>query len=116
MSILRPARIKNLDKGIRREVEILRENGVETFESCEGGHGHPFPEPTVRFHGSLAEGFRALGIALQHGLRVLDLRRVWSVENNEPVGPHWEMIFNHPNGSGARSVKKKDGTVTWKWR
>jgi hypothetical protein len=79
--------------GICREVQLLREHGVETTESCEGGPGHPFPEPTVRFRGSKAEGFRALGIALQHGLRVAELRRYWSIEDNEPVGPEWEMTF-----------------------
>jgi hypothetical protein len=116
MSSLRGRRIRNLDKGIQREVQILRENGVETFESCEGGQGHPFPEPTVRFLGGHAEGFRALGIALQHGLRVTELRRAWSIQSGEAVGPHWEMVFYHPNGSGAHSVNKPNGTVTWKWR
>src|ERR1700753_2934948 len=82
-----------IDKGIAWEVRVLWEQGVETFESCEGGAGHPFPEPTVRFFGGQAEGFRALGIALQHGLKVSELRRYWSVENGEPVGPHWEMTF-----------------------
>ncbi len=28
-------------------VEVLRAAGVETFESCEGGAGHSYPEPTV---------------------------------------------------------------------
>jgi hypothetical protein len=45
-----------IDPGIRREVKILWENGIETFESCEGGRGHSFPEPTVRFHGGQSEG------------------------------------------------------------
>ena len=30
---------------------ILRENGVETVESCQGGAGHAFPEPTIKFSG-----------------------------------------------------------------
>jgi len=50
-------------------VEVLMRNGVETFESCEGGEGHAFHEPTVRFHGSHAEGFRALSIARALALR-----------------------------------------------
>src|SRR5580704_4865893 len=73
--------------------ELLVKNGVEAFESCEGGEGHAFYEPTVRFHGSHAEGFRALAIALQHGLKVCELRRYYSIEDGEPVGPHWEMTF-----------------------
>lgn len=86
-------RERPLDSGIKREVQILQENGIETFESCEGGKGHAFSEPTVRFYGGQAEGFRALAIALQHGLRVCELRRYYSVIDGEPVGPHWEMTF-----------------------
>jgi hypothetical protein len=82
-----------LDPGIAPYVEVLRAAGVETFESCQGGDGHAFPEPTVRFHGEHAEGFRALGVALQHRLPVIDLRRTWSIEDREPTGPHWEMTF-----------------------
>lgn len=82
-----------LDPGIREAVLVLREDGIETFESCQGGPGHSFPVPTIRFHGGQADGFRALGLALQTGLRVCDLRRVWSVIDGEPVGPDWEMTF-----------------------
>jgi hypothetical protein len=88
-----PLALERLDRGILPIVKILVENGVETFESCEGGEGHAFYEPTVRFHGGHAEGFRALAVALQHGLRVCELRRYYSVEDGEPVGPHWEMTF-----------------------
>jgi len=88
-----PIDLERLDAGIRSTVEILASNGVETFESCEGGKGHAFHVPTVRFHGNHAEGFRALAIALQHGLRVCELRRYYSIEDGEPVGPRWEMTF-----------------------
>jgi hypothetical protein len=50
----------SLDAGIYDAVEVLRESDVETFESCEGGSGHAYPEPTVRLHGDQAEGLRAL--------------------------------------------------------
>jgi hypothetical protein len=107
--------VKKIDRGIAHEVRVLWENGVETTESCQGGQGHPFPEPTVRFAGGQAEGFRALGIALQNGLKVTELRRVWSVQDGEPVGPQWEMTFHHANGSGSSAVEKKNGTVSWRW-
>lgn len=107
--------VKPIDKGIAREVRVLRSHGVETTESCQGGQGHPYPEPTVRFAGGHSEGFRALGIALQNGLKVTELRRIWSIQNGEPVGPQWEMTFHHPNGSGAKFVKRS-GIATWKWR
>ena len=82
-----------IDKGILSAVMTLRAAGIETFESCEGGDGHAYPEPTVRFHGHQSEGFRALTAALQSGLRVMALRRVWPVLDNEPTGPWWEMTF-----------------------
>ena len=82
-----------LDEGIKQAVTVLQRNGVETFESCEGGHGHPFPEPTVRFHGDSAEGFRVLAIAQKNGLRVDQLRRYYQVQNGEPTGPEWELTF-----------------------
>ena len=85
--------VRLIDKGIKREVKILWENGIETSESCEGGKGHSFPEPTVRFRGDSAEGFKALAIAQQHGLKVAELRRYWSIQGGEPVGPEWEMTF-----------------------
>lgn len=84
-----------LDKGIETEVKILVENGIETYESCEGGIGHAYPEPTVRFYGERSEGFKALAIAMQNGLKPSDLRRIWSIIDGEPVGPYWEMTFLH---------------------
>jgi hypothetical protein len=92
-----------LDAGIEREVRILAENGVETFESCEGACGHSFLEPTIRFHGTKAAGFHALAIAIEHGLGVKDLRRVYNVEDGELVGPTWELTF-HADRLLARRV------------
>jgi len=85
--------LNHLDEGIKPAVMALREYGVETIESCQGGAGHAFPEPTVRFCGGKAEGYRALSIALQCGLRVAELRRVWPILDMEPTGPYWELTF-----------------------
>lgn len=85
-----------LDPGIKGVVHALHEAGVETFESCEGGAGHAYAEPTVRFYGARAEGWRALNIALVKGLPVAALRRTWPVQDGEPTGPYWEMIFYRP--------------------
>jgi hypothetical protein len=82
-----------LDAGIERQVRLLADHGVETFESCEGGTGHSFPEPTIRFHGGKAEGFRALAVAMEHGLRVRALHRTYDVIDGEPTGPYWELIL-----------------------
>lgn len=82
-----------LDAGIIDAVRVLCEAGIETFESCEGGTGHAYPEPTVRFHGDQAEGFRALAAAMHGNLRVAELRRVWPLLDGEPTGPWWELTF-----------------------
>jgi hypothetical protein len=88
-----PTALDSLDPGVRHYVETLLAADIETFESCEGGEGHAFPEPTVRFHGGRGEGFRALAIAQQHGLPVHAVRRAWPIVDHEPTGPCWEMTF-----------------------
>ena len=88
-----------LDDGIRDIVVTLVANGVETFESCEGGRGHSFPEPTVRFEGAASEGLRAISVALENGLPVRRLRHVWGFENNLIHCPWWEMTFRPPKDS-----------------
>ena len=82
-----------LDEGIEKAVILLQKGDVETYESCEGGHGHAYSEPTVRFHGDRSEGFRALALVIQHGLHVKSLKRIWDVLDGEPAGPEWELIF-----------------------
>ena len=82
-----------LDPGIRRYVLILRAQGIETFESCQGGNGHSFPEPTVRFFGNSHEGYRAFTAAMNYGLPVLSLRRYYQVVDSQLEGPWWEMTF-----------------------
>jgi hypothetical protein len=82
-----------LDAGVAHIVAALRAGGVETYESCEGGTGHAFTQPTVRFHGEQSAGWHALHVAREVGLRVEELRRAWMVVNGEPLGPFWEMTF-----------------------
>ena len=89
----------SLDAGISDAVYILIANGVETFESCEGGRGHSYPCPTVRFEGSTAEGLRALSVAMSFGLPVSELRRVWEIRDGVIHGPWWEMTFIPPRDS-----------------
>ena len=83
-----------LDRGIEKAVRTLQASGVETFESCEGGGGHAYTEPTVRFSGGIEAGWRALAVCIANGLPILALRRVWYVlDTNEPTGPDWEIVF-----------------------
>lgn len=83
----------SLDPGIARAVRLLHGAGIETHESCEGGPGHAYPEPTIAFGGQRDEGFRALALALQHSLPVDAVKRVWTVVDGEPTGPVWHMTF-----------------------
>lgn len=89
----RPDADSGLDPGIREAVEALRRNGVETFESCQGGEGHAYPEPTIRFFGDQSDGYRALAVAMKAGLPVAELRRVWPIIDGEPTGPWWELTL-----------------------
>jgi hypothetical protein len=86
--------VPGLDPGIAPMVDALMDYGVETFESCEGTEGHSYREPTVRFHGQPEEGFRAYAAAMERGLPVSAVRRVWIVVDGELTGPYWEMTFH----------------------
>src|SRR5689334_7287968 len=84
-----------IDVGIEKAVRVLNDAGIETYESCEGGAGHAYSEPTVRFHGVPEAGWRALSTCLAHGLPVSSLKRVWDIlDCHEPTGPHWEITFS----------------------
>ena len=90
---------EGLDPGIEPVVFILIDNGIETFESCQGGDGHHGGQggwPVVRFFGQRGEGFKALSIALNYDLPVFALHRVWTLSDGEPTGPQWELVF-HPD-------------------
>ena len=89
-----------LDPGIRRAVLILRANGIETFESCEGGANHAMPEPTIRFFGSQWAGYRAFAVAMEHGLPVLHLRYAFTAVDGHLEAPRWELTF-HPSVRNA---------------
>lgn len=83
-----------IDVGIRQAVRVLQQHRIETCESCEGGAGHAYPEPTVAFYGAAEAGWRALAVCIAYHLPVRSLRRVWDVlDGNEPTGPHWEVTF-----------------------
>ena len=101
-----------LDPGIAAAVIMLRAGGVETFESCEGGPGHAYPEPTVRFYGEFYEGLRAAATAFvaRDRFQVQELRRVWPVLDNELTGPYWELTF-----APSRAGQSRDSTTEC-WR
>lgn len=90
---------KGLDPGIRHYVLILRSQGIETCQSCEGGEGHSYPEPTIEFWGTRAAGLRAVAVAMDYGLPVAELRRVWSMQDHELVGPIWAITFSRKHSA-----------------
>ena len=57
-----------LVSGITEAVNRLSDGGIHTFESCDGSTGHSFSEPTVKFYGTQAEGWKALAICKDYGL------------------------------------------------
>ena len=89
----RPISLDVLDPGIRDTVALLHDAGVHTFESCDGGAGHSFRDPTVKFYGTTAEGWRALAICKEAGLPIKSLERSWDLDDGEPSGPYWKVVF-----------------------
>lgn len=92
-----------LDAPIAEAVLVLREAGIETFESCSGESGHSFGEPTIRFYGDRCVGFLALSVAFTNGIKVDSIRRVWPVIDAEPTNPYWEMLI-YPAAEDMRSI------------
>lgn len=84
-----------LDPGIKPYVIALRSAGIETFESCQGGEGHAFSEPTIRFYGGTSEGFKAFAAAKERGLPAFKVRLSYTVVDGMLTGPWWEMVFSH---------------------
>jgi len=87
-----------IDKGILPAVEILNENGFETFESCVGGEGHAYFEPTVRFLGTEFDLIRAWEVCAAYGLNVVRVNRVYrkvsNLDKNNKLIEAWEQPFN----------------------
>jgi hypothetical protein len=85
-----------LDPGIRFAVRVLNAQGIDTCQSCEGGPGHSYDRPSVDLAAgaSDATGFAALAAAVDYGLPVDSLARVWNVENGLPYETIWRLTFS----------------------
>ena len=86
-------RLVPIDLGIVRAVKILRDAGVVTIESCEGGDGHAYSEPTIQFSASRAGGWSALSELMTYGLPVRRIGQMWSMTDGHPTGPTWVVTF-----------------------
>jgi len=84
---------EKLDDKIKPIVLFLRANGVETFESCEGGPDHCFNAPTIRFWGGKNEGLRVTYLCIEKTLPIFEVRRVFVIQEHEIQAPFWEITF-----------------------
>jgi len=84
----------DLEPGIAPVVHALREWGIDTYYSCEGGEGHACRTPTVRFEGDEHQAFQALALVYRLGYRVQELRQVWTfagLELHAMPRPTWHL-------------------------
>jgi hypothetical protein len=86
-----------IDPGILGWVNLLRFHGIETCQSCEGGIGHAYPEPTIEFYGNRYIGWWAASVAMMagefDGLRAYSLSRRWHLSDGEPQQPVWALTL-----------------------
>ena len=87
---------QKLDRGIRFAVRVLHAAGFETCQSCQGGKGHAYDEPTIDMvsTGDDAEGFGALAALQSYGLPVNAVAIVWPVRNGLPYERLWRITFH----------------------
>lgn len=96
---LTPIDYSLIDTGILPALKILRAFGFDTFESCEGGKGHAFPDPTIKFWGDEFDCIRAYELCEQFGLNVFRARRIFFKEvlysqDNTISCPTWVTPYN----------------------
>ena len=84
-----------MDAGIRFAVRVLHAAGIDTCQSCQGGAGHPYSEPTVEMVAGAdgAEGFAALAALSAYGLAVAEVAQIWHVKNGLPYEKLWRITF-----------------------
>ncbi len=98
-----------LDEGIKEAVKILMENGIYTFESCEGkgegkyhGEEHCFPEPTIRFKvDNPYDCLIALDICQKNNLCVLGSRFCFRRVDGVLDKPFGEITFIRHHKTGT---------------
>lgn len=93
--------LEGIDPGIRETVRILREHGVNTCQSCQGGAGHSYSRPTVDFiEGGSIGPWEALHIARNEcPLELRQFRLQWGFHDERISGPTemvWQLVFNRP--------------------
>lgn len=114
MQAINVEEIEGLDEGIRPAVEILSKHGFITYESCQGGKGHTYPEATVRFYGGEYDLLRAYDICEIYKLNLIEGKRIFRKEpvydenkNWLELGPAWTI----PTNELTFAISSKTGTI-----
>lgn len=85
-----------LDEGIRFPVRVLHAaGGIETCQSCQGGEGHAYHDPTIDVVAASddAKGFRALDALVDYNIEVASVALVWPVSNGMPAEKLWRITL-----------------------
>lgn len=93
-----------IDAGVRFAVRVLHAAGIETCQSCEGGQGHAYTEPSVDMRADgphRAGGFRALSALADYGLHVRRIELVWDVVDDLPTERIWRVVLRKAHSERA---------------
>jgi len=85
--------LEALDPGIAPVVRHMREHGLDTFASCQGGPGHASLYPEVLFYGDEHAGLWAVWILEDARLHVSWLSRMWDLDHGSPRRPYWQVVL-----------------------
>ncbi len=94
-SVLSEQTYKTIDKGIRFAVRVLNAKGIDTQQSCQGGKGHAYNQPSVDIPATDddAKGFAALSALRDYGLPVQEVSIIWPVSGSLPTEKFWRVTF-----------------------
>lgn len=91
--------VNSCDELIRPAVKIMLEHGFLTSESCQGGKGHSFPEPTICFEGTEFDLIIAYELCTHYKLNVSSVRRIYVKnpvynKNLDEITENWIRPYN----------------------
>lgn len=112
---VKPEITGTLDERIRDAVMVLREAGVDTFASCQGGPGHMFRLPTIRFQGDEWAARLAIRVLAKNGYAADEVRHYLADEYLSKLSDEFWEITLAPEITQARlsasvaACSEKDG-------
>lgn len=81
----------DMDPGIRYPVRLLHAHGIPTNESCQGGEGHAFHDPSIVMQEGRA--FEAMNQLERCGIPVREVVSRWSVDDGVPNERSWVVVL-----------------------